>query len=78
MADAVNNPAHYGGADNPHETIKCLKAWLTPEQYQGFLLGNALKYLSRLGKKGDAVEDAMKARWYADELVKTLKEQKHG
>jgi hypothetical protein len=65
MAGSVHHPAHYGGADSPHECIKVLASWLTPEQVSGFCLGNALKYLSRAGKKSaDALEDLRKAAWY--------------
>ena len=53
VAEKVNHPDHYGG-DTPHEVIKCLEAWLTPEEFLGFLKGNAIKYLSRLGRKGNA------------------------
>jgi hypothetical protein len=76
--EAVNHPSHYGGASNTHETIKCLRAWLTPEQYKGFLMGNAIKYLSRLGKKGEEAEDAAKAKWYANELENFCKEEANG
>ncbi len=72
-SDPVEHPAHYGG-DTQFETIKVLAAWLTPEQLSGFLLGNALKYLSRVGKKGDAVEDLRKAAWYIDREIKRLTE----
>jgi hypothetical protein len=72
--EQVDHPAHYGGGDNPFETIKVLRAWLTPEQYTGFLLGNALKYLSRVGKKGNALTDVEKARWYATAYTEFLKE----
>ena len=27
MAEAVNHPPHYGGADNPYEAIKVIEAW---------------------------------------------------
>lgn len=30
--DPVNHPQHYGG-DTPHETIRVLSSWLTPEQF---------------------------------------------
>lgn len=46
--DAVNHPAHYGGADNPYEAIKVITAWDL-----GFNLGNTVKYISRAGKKED-------------------------
>lgn len=32
-----------------------------------FCIGNAIKYLIRLGKKGNAVDDALKAIWYIQE-----------
>lgn len=58
-ADAVNRPAHYGGADNPYEAIKIIEDWGLD-----FCLGNAVKYISRAGKKGSALEDLRKAKWY--------------
>lgn len=76
--ETVNHPPHYGGEENPYETIKVLRNWMTSEQYTGFLLGNAIKYLSRAGKKGKLVEDLEKARWYVTEYVNTLKEKNNG
>lgn len=66
--ESVDHPSHYGG-DTVYETIKVLEAWLTPEQFEGFLLGNYIKYVSRLGKKGDPVEDAKKALWYLNRYL---------
>lgn len=62
LQDDPINPPHYraGGV----ECIDYLKAKMTPEQFEGFCLGNALKYLSRLGKKDDSKQDAAKAAWY--------------
>lgn len=68
MAEAVNNPAHYGGADNPFEAIKVIEAWGL-----GFNLGNTVKYISRAGKKADpALQDLKKARWYLDREISNL------
>ncbi len=68
MTDAVNHPPHYGGADNPYEAIKVIEAWGL-----GFCLGNAVKYISRAGKKADPVlQDLKKARWYIDREIQTL------
>lgn len=64
MAETVNHPDHYGGADNPYEVIKVLRAWLTPEEFRGFCKGNVHKYLARANRKGGD-EDAAKAAWYA-------------
>lgn len=66
-AEAVNHPAHYGGADNPYEAIKVIEAWEL-----GFCLGNTVKYISRAGKKGDRLEDLKKARWYLDREIAAL------
>lgn len=65
MSDSVNHPPHYGGEDNPYEAIKVIEAWVL-----GFHLGNAVKYIARAGKKGDALEDLKKARWYLDRAIK--------
>lgn len=64
MSDSVNHPVHYGGEDNTYEAIKVIEAWGL-----NFHLGNALKYICRAGKKGDAVEDLKKARWYLDRAI---------
>lgn len=55
------NPSHYkyGGI----ETIDYLRAKLSPDEFRGYLRGNALKYLSRAEMKGGP-EDYAKAAWY--------------
>lgn len=62
----VEHPAHYGGKDNPYETIKVIDAWGL-----GFYLGNAVKYISRAGKKdpGREGEDIAKAIWYLQQYL---------
>lgn len=62
--ETVNHPAHYGGSENLYEAIKVIEAWGL-----GFCLGNAVKYISRAGKKGDLIEDLKKARWYLDREI---------
>jgi hypothetical protein len=66
VAEAVDHPAHYGGADNPYEAIKVIEAWGL-----NFHLGNTVKYISRAGRKHkDAtIEDLRKARWYLDREI---------
>jgi len=68
-ADMVNHPPHYtrGGI----ETIDFLEAKMTPEQFEGFCVGNALKYISRSGHKNDATEDYRKAVWYLNRMIRT-------
>lgn len=62
--EAVDHPQHYGGADNPYEAIKVIRAWGL-----GFSLGNAVKYICRAEHKERTVEDLKKARWYIDEEI---------
>lgn len=59
VAEQVDHPNHYGGADNPYEAIKVIEAWAL-----GFCLGNVLKYISRAGRKDDILLDLKKAAWY--------------
>lgn len=72
--ERVNHPAHYGG-DAPHETVKCLEAWGLESDA---LLWNAVKYISRAGKKGDVLEDLQKARWYLERRIKALESLAQG
>ena len=67
----VFNPSHYGGKDDPYETIKVLEAWLTPDEMIGFCKGNAIKYQSRHRQKG-GLEDLSKSAWYQNYLVQYL------
>jgi hypothetical protein len=53
-----------------------MAAWMTPEQFEGFLRGNAIKYLARAGSKGDAVVDYKKARHYLDKLIEVVENGK--
>ena len=62
-SDAVHSPAHYQLADG-------LEAIDVIDQVVGdpasFYRGNALKYLLRAGRKGDARQDLEKGRYYID------------
>lgn len=67
--EAVDHPAHYGGAGNLYEAIKVIEAWGL-----GFCLGNTIKYIARAGKKPETSElvDLRKARWYLDREIARL------
>lgn len=62
--EQVNHPLHYGGKDNPYESIKVIEAWNLD-----FCLGNTVKYISRAGKKENALEDLKKALWYLQRKI---------
>lgn len=65
------NPSYYNveGASQPIEDMEAL---MTPEQFEGFLWGNIIKYTKRFGRKGDKVLTLGKIIWYADRLKKKL------
>ena len=67
--DPVNRPAHY--TDGKIEVIEYIE-----DKGLGFCLGNAIKYISRAGKKykDKEVEDLKKAIWYIERRIKELEE----
>ena len=69
---SIDHPQHYGGSENPYETIKVLEAWMTRDEMIGFCKGNALKYLSRHREKG-GLSDLEKSAWYSRYMVEYLK-----
>lgn len=55
------------------EPWKALEAWMTTEQFHGFLLGSAIAYLARFNTSGvpgkGGITDVEKARHYLDKLI---------
>lgn len=72
--EMVNHPKHYGG-DTTYECIKVLKAWMSKEEYEGFLRGNSLKYLCRVGNKDEDIQELNKAKWYLEKLIESKNEK---
>lgn len=66
MEDVIN-PSHYKVEGLP-EAIDIMNHLMTPEQFEGFLWGNIMKYAYRFGRKGDKGETAGKIAWYANQL----------
>lgn len=64
MIDNVNHPAHY--TDGKIEVIDYIE-----DKHFGYHLGNAIKYISRAGKKDPqkAEEDLRKAVWYIHRYI---------
>jgi hypothetical protein len=71
--EMVNHPEHYGGKNNVYEAIKVINAWGYDKD---FYLGNAVKYLSRAGKKDDTIQDLRKAIWYIEQKIVLLEKEK--
>lgn len=69
--DAVKHPSHYVNG-RKYEPKDVIRDWDL-----NFNLGNAVKYLSRAGRKGDKVEDLRKAQEYIQfEIAALLAEKK--
>lgn len=62
--DPVSHPAHYTTGK-----IECIE--YIEDKGLGFHLGNAVKYITRAGKKspGKKIEDLRKAMWYIDRYI---------
>lgn len=69
MSSNVDHPSYYNSGSI--EVIDYIKdqGW-----GEGFALGNAIKYISRAGKKdpNKTIEDLEKAIWYLQEYIKEL------
>lgn len=65
--DNVNHPAHY--TDGKIEVIDFIE-----DKQLGYHLGNAVKYISRAGKKDPekTAEDLRKAVWYLNRYIEKL------
>ena len=74
--DDVQNPQHY--ADSNIEVIDYIE-----DKNLGFCLGNAIKYISRAGKKHSVgksdkektIQDLNKAIWYLNRRIKEIEEE---
>jgi len=66
MNEAVYHPSHY--MEGAIECIDAIEASMTPVAFKGFLKGNAMKYLWRYEKKGNANQDLQKAIFYLSKL----------
>ena len=62
LMDLINEPPHY--TDGGIETIDFIEA-----KGLDYNLGNVVKYISRAGKKGPAMDDLQKARWYLNRAI---------
>lgn len=69
--DPVNHPSHY--TDGKIEVIDYIE-----DKDLGFCLGNAVKYISRAGKKDQRkeVEDLQKAIWYIQRRIEQISKEK--
>jgi hypothetical protein len=72
MSDNINHPPHYNRGNI--ETIDMIKNSMSPSEFEGYLQGNIIKYISRYRYKGTALEDLQKAQWYINRLIKEVED----
>jgi len=70
--DMVNSPAHY--TRGSQEVIEIIEQAISdaPGTTEGYLQGQALKYLLRVWLKDNAKQDCQKAVWYLNRLINKL------
>lgn len=67
---AVNHPQYYN--EGSIEVIDFIE-----DKHLGFCLGNAVKYISRAGKKDKSkeIEDLQKAIWYINRRIQEIEKE---
>lgn len=70
--DMVNSPSHYTRGTS--EAIDIIEDAIqdAPTPVEGMLQAQALKYLLRLWLKDNPEQDAKKAKWYLERLIKKI------
>ena len=66
--DPVSHPSHY--TFGKYEVIEVLEDWFPTDP----LLWQVGKYIARAGRKGSAVEDLEKAKFYLERKIARLKD----
>lgn len=72
----TKNPGAYqiGGTHYTDKALQpwdAMQAWMSQEAFEGFLAGNAIKYLARYKAK-NGLQDVLKARHYLDKLANAI------
>lgn len=68
------NTKQVGGDHYRNKSVQpweAMEAWMSHEEFVGFLRGNAIKYLARCNEKG-GIEDVKKAQHYTEKLLEVL------
>jgi hypothetical protein len=79
MTQTTADDIQVGGAhykDMGMQPWHVMEAVLTPEEFQGFLKGNIIKYAMRQGKK-EGTDDSNKAQHYKMKLDEIRNKQAH-
>lgn len=69
--EIIDHPSHYNTGN-----IEVIDVIEDAGFGEGFVVGNALKYLLRAKHKGNEIDDMKKARWYIDRRIQQLEGKK--
>lgn len=69
--DAVHHPSHYNQGE-----IECIEFIEDQGHGKSYTVGNAMKYITRAGHKGDELEDLRKGIWYAMRRAEQVKAER--
>lgn len=68
MKASQHGPKHY--VETGLQPWAAMEAWMSPEEFKGYLRGNVIKYLARCrSKHPKPLDDLRKARHYLDMLI---------
>ena len=79
----MNNDSNSRQVGGDHYVTKAvqpwdaMQAWMSHEEFAGFLRGNVIKYIARYKDKG-GVADLQKARHYLDKLIEIVGNETKG
>ena len=68
--DIIHNPTHYTDG-RKYEPRKVIRDWGL-----NFNLGNAVKYISRAGRKDDILQDLRKAKQYIEFEIEEIEKER--
>jgi len=66
-----------GGGHYTNKAVQpwaAMEAWMSPEQFEGYLRGNVIKYIARYPEK-NGMEDLLKAQHYLTKLIESSQGQ---
>lgn len=67
----MNDDYQVGGSHYLSKDIQpwhAMEAWMSEDQFRGFLIGNVIKYIARFQEKGGR-HDLEKCKHYLDKLI---------
>jgi hypothetical protein len=68
------NPSHYQGIVSKYQYIECMEFILGKDGLKAHLIGQVYKYMMRLGKKDEDLQEVGKVVWYSRCLEILLRE----